>query len=155
MWTHFMDMHSGGECKEEPFDEIYIEAPAKEAVIIFYNRFGHNPHRITCTCCGNDYSISEKESLAQLTGFNRNCRTLETPRGENGLFLNDDPVIIAHLYLEIGEEPPEGYEISDCQYFGDYQTLEEYKKRDNVLIITADEIKDTEKIGEVPEQGYV
>ena len=85
-WTHFYDMHSGGETKEPPYGHIYIEAPEEEAVIIFYNRFGHNPHRVTCTCCGNDYSISESESLAQATGHQRGCRALETPRNENGRY---------------------------------------------------------------------
>lgn len=63
MWTEFMDMHSGGGTKEEPYEYIFIEAPREEAIIIFYNRFGHNPERVTCTCCGDDYSITEYETL--------------------------------------------------------------------------------------------
>lgn len=62
MWTHFWDMHSGGSQKED-FAHCFIEAPEDEACQIFYNRFGHNPHRITCTCCGGDYSITEYETL--------------------------------------------------------------------------------------------
>ena len=62
MWTCFFDMSSGGDEKEK-WSVIWIEAPQKEAEIIFYNRFGHNPHRVTCTCCGADYSISEHETL--------------------------------------------------------------------------------------------
>ena len=54
-----MDMHSGGKCKEEPFEHIYIEAPQEEAELIFFNRYGHNPNRVSCTCCGEDYNISE------------------------------------------------------------------------------------------------
>ena len=64
-WTKFMDMNSGGDLKEK-WQYIYIEAPAEKAKIVFYNRFGHNPERITCTCCGEDYSISEGESIEQL-----------------------------------------------------------------------------------------
>ena len=72
MWTRFMDMHSGGSLKEK-WQYIYIEADEKEAKIIFYNRFGHNPERVTCTCCGDDYSISSKDDLHQLTGYDRGC----------------------------------------------------------------------------------
>lgn len=70
-WTQFYDMHSGGRTKEEPYNRIYIEAPEREAKVIFYNRFGHNPERITCTCCGEDYSISEYNSLCAATKYDR------------------------------------------------------------------------------------
>ena len=66
--TRFMDMHSGGGSKEK-WDYIYIEAPESEAIVIFLNRFGHSPHRVTCTCCGTDYSINEEDSLEEATEF--------------------------------------------------------------------------------------
>lgn len=69
-WTTFWDMHSGGSQKEK-WPLIFIEAPKNEAKIIFYSRFGHNPERVTCTCCGDDYSISEENSLEQATGYHR------------------------------------------------------------------------------------
>ena len=109
MWTQFWDMRSGGG-KKEKWEMIYIEAPAEEAKIIFYNRFGHSPDRVTCTCCGADYSIDEHEDFAQLTGYHRGCQSLQTPRyrsgKKKGLFKNDDPVISRKLYLEAGEDPP-------------------------------------------------
>ncbi|KKL21424.1 hypothetical protein LCGC14_2445590 [marine sediment metagenome] len=71
MWTQFWDMHSGGGLKEAPYHYIYIEAPEEEAKVIFYNRFGHNPERVTCTCCGDDYSIGEEKTLAKLTEYHR------------------------------------------------------------------------------------
>ena len=71
MWTHFWDMHSGGGTKEEPYEHIFIEAPEDEAEVIFYNRFGHNPHRITCTCCGSDYAIDEYKTLKEATAYHR------------------------------------------------------------------------------------
>lgn len=71
MWTDFMDMHSGGGAKEEPYEHIYIEASKEEAKVIFYNRFGHNPERVTCTCCGEDYWASEEENLEALTEYQR------------------------------------------------------------------------------------
>ena len=72
MWTRFMDMNSGGGNKEQ-WSYIFIEAPEKQAKIIFYNRFGHNPERVSCTCCGDDYSISESESIEQVTAYDRGC----------------------------------------------------------------------------------
>jgi hypothetical protein len=57
-WTRFFDMHSGGRAKED-FELIYIQAPQDQAEVIFYNKFGHNPNRITCSCCGEDYSVRE------------------------------------------------------------------------------------------------
>lgn len=158
MWTQFWDMHSGGGTKEAPYERIYIEAPRDEAEVIFYNRFGHNPNRVSCTCCGEDYSIDEHEDLAQLTGFHRNCRSLEVPRDpKTGLYQNDDPVIKRSLYLEAGEDPPEGYSISErwSSMRQKYLSLEEYEALDEVLIIRADDIKPEERVGIMPEQGYV
>jgi hypothetical protein len=151
-----MDMHSGGGAKEDPYQYIYIEAPEDEAKRIFYAKFGHNPERVSCTCCGQDYSISSKASLAQLTGFERGCRSIETPRDpETGLYQNDDPVIVSGLYLEEGEEPPKGYALSRSSFRSNYQTLADYMKRDDVLFITADEIKPEWRGASVPQQGYV
>ena len=76
-WTHFWDMHSGGGCKEAPYEHIFIEAPLEEAVRIFYNRFGHNPYRVSCTCCGEDYSVSEYDTLEEATAYHRRDVTLE------------------------------------------------------------------------------
>lgn len=156
MWTEFMDMCSGGGVKEPPYEYIYIEAPEEEAKVIFYNRFGHNPERVTCTCCGDDYSISSHESLAQLTGYHRNCRSLETPRLPDGLYDNDNPVIKSSLYLEADEPVPEGYSLYVHSLSrGKYQTLEQYRANSYALFIHADEIKPEWRIGEVPAQGYV
>lgn len=114
-WTLFWDMHSGGGTKEEPYDKIYIEAPAAEARVIFYNRFGHNPERVSCTCCGEDYSIYEEPTLEEASDYHR--------RGSFGR--------------------------------GPQVTVEEYIAKPDVLVIRAEEIKDDERTGDVPEQGYV
>lgn len=120
-WTHFRDMNSGGG-RKEAFNHCYIEAPKNEAVKIFYHRFGHNPYRVSCTCCGEDYSISSGEDLHQLTAFHRNGRYVKE-QGDRGLF--------------------------------SYVTLEDYLKSDDVCVIRKDEIKDHERVGDLPEQGYV
>jgi len=65
-WTRFSDMHSGGRAKErdeqgQEISQIYIQAPEREAEIVFYNRFGHAADRISCTCCGSDYSVTQLE----------------------------------------------------------------------------------------------
>ena len=73
-WTHFWDMHSGGGTKEGSYEHIYIEASEDEAVAVFYNRFGHDPNRVSCTCCGEDYSISEYSSLDEATHYQRQNR---------------------------------------------------------------------------------
>lgn len=59
MWYRFFDMGSGGYDKTE-FSNIYIEAFCEDyAVKIFENKFGISPYNITCSCCGEDFSISE------------------------------------------------------------------------------------------------
>ena len=74
MFTRFMDMHSGGGLKED-FQYIYIEAENQDqAEVIFYNRFGHNPNRVSCTCCGPDYSIDCAETIELASAYNRGCK---------------------------------------------------------------------------------
>lgn len=158
MWTRFMDMHSGGGSKE-PWAKILIEAPEAEAKVIFYNRFGHNPERVSCTCCGDDYSIDEHVSLEHATAFDRNCRHgylkpdgtpfFGDPRAELGVS-NYLPVREAGWVEHYFEEPD-----PDRTWGGPYQTLDEYLRRDDVLVIRADEITDDERKGTVPSQGYV
>ena len=63
-WTQFSDMCSGGGRKEK-WDCIWIEAPEDEARVIFNNRFGHDPSKVTCTCCGSDYSVYEETPDAE------------------------------------------------------------------------------------------
>lgn len=128
MWTHFSDMHSGGGCKEAPYEDIYIEAPQYEAELVFYNRFGHNPHRITCTCCGPDYAIYENVNLAQATGYSRNCDYDKTSK----------------CYVEKSR-----YNTKPVM------TIEEYMSQPDVLVIKADTIAPHELKGELPQQGYV
>ena len=129
MWTHFYDMHSGGDCKEPPYGHIFIEAKEDEAVTIFYNRFGHNPLRVTCTCCGEDYSISEEKTLLQVSGYMRGCTH------EEGKGYIDKP--------------------SQHSYSNRYLTRQEFLKRPDVLVIRKKDILPEERIGNVPEQGYV
>jgi hypothetical protein len=118
-WTRFMDMSSGGSHKEDQ-QYIYIQAPQQLAEIIFYNRFGHNPNRVSCACCGPDYSIDDAESLELACAYNRGCDS------------NSD-----------------GYILDTAK-----TSLSEYVADADVLIIEAFEIKDSEKIGEVPDEGY-
>jgi len=128
-WTQFMDMHSGGNSKEK-WAYIYIEAPEDEARTIFYNRFGHNPERVSCTCCGEDYSITENESLEQATAYNRGCRFDKK----------------TNSYVE---------KPSDQPWAKGYRTLAEYREDKLVHFIPAKQIKPEERKGTVPEQGYI
>ena len=131
-WTQFMDMASGGGTKEKNYSYIYIEAPEQEAKVIFYNRFGHSPDRVSCTCCGSDYSITESDSLEEATAYNRGCAYSEK------------------LKKWVDEPDTE-------KYAKKYLTLPQYIKDegDSILIVRADDIKASERVGEVPEQGYV
>jgi hypothetical protein len=168
-WTHFMDMHSGGGQKEK-YAHIYIEAPEDEAKIVFYNRFGHNPERVTCTCCGGDYSISEYPSLKQATAYNRGCTAMETPTGKDGRYKEpSDPWFKEHYYLEgekeIKEAVKRGYSVSSCSMRGEYQSLEaalksgkfenEFCSDGAFKVIYSKDIKPKGREGDLPEQGYV
>lgn len=129
-WTQFHDMHSGGGLKEK-FHHAFIEAPIKEAKVIFFNRFGHSPDRVSCTCCGEDYSLTESETLEQATGFERGCRW-----DKNGDCYVDEPDDGEHVWSK-------------------YMSLAEYRKCNDVCVITAADIKDEERTGDVPQEGYV
>lgn len=150
-WTRFMDMHSGGGTKLwldehgkqashfswrappeniRPIEYVFIEAPQAEAETIFYNRFGRNPHRVTCTCCGSDYSIDDAETLEAATGYDRGCK-YDSKTGQ---------------YID---EPDDG------KWKRAYVALPEYLKRKDVLVIHATDIKPDERKGDVPQQGYV
>lgn len=135
-----MDMHSGGGSKEK-WEYIYIEAPAAEARVIFYNRFGHNPDRVSCTCCGEDYSVSEAPSLADATAYERNC---QFDRKENRYVERQDP-----KNLEIRAK------CDTKDTWGLYVPVENYIKSEKILVIYAKDIKPNERRGDVPRQGYV
>lgn len=112
MWTRFRDMHSGGGQKTG-FDHIYVELPERQAVTWFKQYFNRNPYNTTCRTCGDDFSISEGESIQKLTSFQRNAR------------VNDD-----------GTEVPEST-------WGKYLTLEEYGDLDEAFIMSAFNLEDT------------
>lgn len=143
MWTLFYDMHSGGGLKENPYQYILIEASQKEAEIIFYNKFGHNPNKITCRCCGPDYSIQEKESIAQLTGFYRGCRQVISKENNN-----------LWKYIELNEKIPDNYVVSCSKIYKTYQTTEQFCKQDDVLVIKNNDILAGYRIGVIPEDDF-
>lgn len=169
MWTRFMDMHSGGRTKVvrlkggtfidgdnytkkgQPIDYIYIEAPIHEAKLVFYNRFSHNPERVSCTCCGGDYSISEGENLAQLTAFNRHCAYDETLKA---YVERQDESLRQYVAGAEDDEVWRAY-LNQRGNAVKHITLEDYMKLPDVLFIPATHIKPEERRGEVPEQGYV
>jgi len=160
-----MDMHSGGSLKEA-CQYIYIEAPIEEAKVIFYNKFKHNPERISCTCCGEDYSISEEESIAEASAYDRNCEFVykrpdgtECPEDEGWVWGKGLKEGYWSGYVE--RQDPRHMRIrkdcatDDSDPWGLYMTVEQYIESPSVLVIRADEISDKEREGEIPEQGYV
>jgi hypothetical protein len=137
VWTQFWDMHSGGGTKEPPYDQIYIEAAREEAESIFYAKFGHSPSRVSCTCCGQDYSIDEHETIEDATAYHRGCRW-------------DDET---NKYVDEPEEEPE--EGEPRRTFNPYLTVEEYEEKGDVLFVREDEIGERERYVRVPKSGYV
>lgn len=142
VWTRFMDMSSGGGRKED-FSKIYIEAPEEEAKIIFYNRFGHNPERVSCSCCGEDYSISEDETLEQSTGYDRGCdyadgQYHERPSTER---FRSDTYIPLNDYIAAGQDQ-NGWKLVSGRH-------------EPVAFIFAKDITDEERRGTLPRQGLV
>lgn len=67
-WTQFFDIHSGGGAKRN-FELCFIQAPKDEAKRVFYARFGLNPDRVSCTCCGEDYVITEHRTLSEASNY--------------------------------------------------------------------------------------
>lgn len=154
MWTRFMDMHSGGGQKLR-WAYVYIEAPQEEAEVVFYKRFGRNPHKVTCTCCGPDYAVNESETLERASAYERGCRWAEDVRGLVA-FGKDRPADYREgCYLEPGEAVPEGMKL--LTYFDSprAETVAEYLASGQALAIYAKDIAADERVGEVPSQGYV
>jgi hypothetical protein len=105
-------MHSGGGLKEAPYQYIYIECGSEEeGKLIFYNRFGHAPERISCTCCGDDYSISFGE-LEELTAYDRKGGLRNWDRDDVPLQPLEDyfarPDVLAIPAREISDEERRG-----------------------------------------------
>jgi len=168
MWTHFYDMHSGGGMKEPPYEHIFIEADRDDARSIFYDAFGHSPDRISCTCCGEDYSIYTDETLEELTGYHRGCayanffkdaddeghlQRLTKKETEETGYNGSEWVHLPTKRLIFGRyiEEPDSKRLSR-----EYMTLEDYLKQESVLVITAEEIntRGLDPNTHVPEEGW-
>lgn len=162
MWTRFMDMHSGGSVKEKQ-SCIYIEAPEEEAKVIFYNRLKHNPERITCTCCGPDYSIDEAPTLEQASGYDRGCDYAYFK--PDGTECTHDEAWSKNIRSGMNRSRRKGLKKGYTQGYVErpskeyamnkYCTLKKYVRQKDVLIIRAKNIKAKERVGDVPVQGYV
>lgn len=150
-WTQFWDMHSGGGQKLD-WSQIFIEASEEEAKVIFYNRFHRNPERVTCTCCGGDYSIEEYADLDQATAYHRGCAYAYFDKEGNRLYPDPNPWNNADAGgTSRWVEEPERSKFTTKPYM----TPEEFAQLDWVKIIRADEISDEERQGSVPDEGYV
>lgn len=71
-WNDFMDMHSGGGCKIEKYEHIYIQMAEEQARNFFFATFWRDPDNITCDCCGSDYSVNEYATLEAASVYERN-----------------------------------------------------------------------------------
>ena len=100
MFWLFHDMSSGGYDKTA-YKLILIEAESeKEAVSVFYSRFNFNPNRVTCSCCGEDYSISRRESIEDAFIF------FDSPRYDSRLIIKADEIDNNEKNLDV---PRQGY----------------------------------------------
>jgi hypothetical protein len=120
-----MDMHSGGSSKLD-WEYILIEAPEAEARAVFYNRFGLNPDAVACTCCGENFSVTESPTLAQATGYDRKCAY------RDGAYVEEPRKGAVRVY-----------------------TVGEYLARPDVRVIYRADIPDRERTADIPAQGYV
>jgi len=136
MWTHFWDMHSGGDQKLQ-WAHIFIEADEKEATEFFQAAFDRDPDNVTCHCCGGDYSVSSGESLEQLTGYHRNA--------DYGYFDADGNRVEKDDVWVMGEGFKEGttsryveqqgfYEFGSKTPKPPFQTLEQFELREDVAV---------------------
>lgn len=76
LYTLFMDMHSGGQAKVQngkvDVEYIIVEGDEPEAIALFQRTFNRNPLNVTCSCCGEDYSLTTG-ALDQITAYHRHC----------------------------------------------------------------------------------
>jgi len=112
-----------------------------------------NPNRVTCTCCGEDYSVSEHENLEQATAYERECRSAwfdkhgkEIPQEEAWV---PGKGCVDGAYGKYVEEQRVEYSHDP------YRTLEEYLKDPSALFIFAKDIKPSEQKGQLRKEGYV
>jgi hypothetical protein len=109
VWTQFWDMHSGGVVNVPPYTKIYVQAEEDKAEKIFEEVTGEYPYWVNCECCGGNYAVGEHTSLAQATGYDRNCLY------KSGQYI---------------EEQDRDYKP--------HLTLEEYIEQESVLLIFSD-----------------
>ncbi len=110
MWFQFSDVRTAGYLKTK-FKDIYIKANSEsDAIKIFEDKFNISPYDSACDCCGYDFWISEDDSLEELTANDRNC--------------DYDYELKKHIERQ-----------SKQSYHGEYLTLDEYLKKEDVCII--------------------
>lgn len=133
VWTRFMDMHSGGE-EKLPWAKIIVEMPEDEARDWFQREFGRAPDHVTCGCCGEDYSVYEEETLAEITGHDRHCRYDE----DQDTYVEEQEPRYIRIRQDCGTERTDSW--------GLYQTLDELiatgklneTRAEDVLIVSKD-----------------
>jgi len=119
-WTQFMDMHSGGGNKTG-YEYIYIQADEETATTIFCNLFDQHPDSVACSCCGNNFSVTESESLDEATEYNRRWskKTLEEYLQDKDIKVVYASEITPELLEESCVDPYSAYE--DDSYEDDEQ----------------------------------
>ena len=132
VWTQFMDMHSGGGRKTD-FEYIFIEAPEDEAIKIFEDLFGQDPCDTACDCCGQNFSITEEESLEQATGYDRGCAYAYLDKSGNKIPKNEAWIMGKGTTDKVNWQ---GYieEVDSESAYKKYVPLNEYLKRKDIKV---------------------
>ncbi len=137
-WTKFMDMYSGGDCKTD-YEYIYIEEKEGKAIQIFKQLFGYDPYNVTCVCCGEDYSVSEADTLENITGYERDCEfCYYDPYGRE---CSSTEAWVKHVGIKDGYSSGYADRPKGKESYIRYLTLDQYKKKENVKIIYKKDIK--------------
>lgn len=135
--TQFHDMHSGG-IQTTEYAHIFVELPEDAAIGWFRDRFGENPLRVRCHCCGPNFSVTQGPDLRQATAYERNCQFVKV-EGESG----------GGHYIE--------EEDTRFTFGGDHIPFEEYVENaedHGALIVTADELPNELRDEATTEGGF-
>jgi hypothetical protein len=123
-WVRFFDLHSGGGAKTR-WGSIYVEGrDVAEAVARFQEHTGRDPEHVTCTCCGDDYAVSDDETLERACAYDRGCRWAAPGKGGPG-----------GRWLEPGESVPDDLAVRHHYRSTTGETMAEFRERTDVLIL--------------------
>ena len=110
----------------------YIEANHSIANEVMIRKFNKNP----LSSLGEyHWSIEDYPTFTLVSGYNRNLKSLDVPKID-GKYDNSNPVVRANIWMEDDQSIPEGYTATIKK---GSQSIEEFEKRDDVIIVRREE----------------